>query len=115
MADGAADGEAVGMAIMSTHGRPIARRGPRVHARIGEVWDERRAFLTLRPIRCRLCRNRIEAGETVVRTPGDLGYAGGCCVSLHVRGQGSCPLCDRVRMTGRKCRACGGSGFGEIA
>lgn len=93
---------------------PLTRRGPLVHARIGEPWEQRRAFVVVRPLRCHVCRYRIEAGATVVRTPGDLGYACGGCVSQHVRGQGACPLCDRVRMSGPRCRKCGGSGYGAM-
>lgn len=90
-----------------------ARSGPAVHVLIDREWQDRRAFILVRPTKCRVCRVPVQPGETVVRTPGDLGYACRGCVSHHVRGQAECPLCLRLRMDGRKCRACGGTGFGQ--
>lgn len=100
---------------MAARAAPLTRRGPLAHVLTGELWQQRRAFLAVRPFGCCLCGHRVEAGETVVRLSTDPGYAGGCCVSHHVRGESThCALCHRVRMTGPRCRRCGGSGYGEV-
>jgi hypothetical protein len=88
------------------------RLGPYVHAMIGDAWGDRRAHITQLPVRCRFCKARIEAGTTVLKATSTRGYICGHCRLHHVRGQGACPLCDRLRMEGPKCRACGGTGYG---
>lgn len=92
---------------------PLTRRGPLVHALLSDAWEQRRAFLVMRPLQCRICRLRVERGEMVVRTLGDLGFACGNCAPTHIRGDAACPLCDLVRLSGPRCRHCGGTGYGE--
>jgi len=89
------------------------RLGPYVHARVRDFWEDRRANLVVLPVRCRICKVRVEAGGLVLRLHGHKGYVCGGCVSRHIRGQGACPLCDRLRMEGPKCRACNGTGYGS--
>jgi hypothetical protein len=96
----------------ATRTGPRTRLGPYVHAKIREVWEDRRAMIVMLPVRCRFCKARVEAGGTVLMVNGH-DYVCCHCRLHHVRGQGSCPLCDRLRMTGRKCRACGGYGYGS--
>lgn len=88
------------------------RYGPYVHARINKQWEDRRANIVNLPVRCRICKGRIEAGGLVIRTH-ERGYVCNRCISFHIRGQAGCLLCTRILMDGPKCRRCGGTGYGE--
>lgn len=93
---------------------PLTRRGPPVHVyRADAGWVDGRAFLVVRPLQCGVCHTRVERGETVTRPLG-VDFACGSCVLHHIRGETRCPLCQRLKRCGPRCRSCGGSGYGEI-
>lgn len=92
---------------------PLTRRGPHVHVRAGELWQQRRAFILLRPAQCCLCGQRMDRSETAIRLT-DHGLACGDCLPHHVRGEGGCLLCRRLCEQGPRCRRCGGTGYGEM-
>jgi predicted ATP-dependent serine protease len=87
------------------------RLGPYVHAKIGDGWEDRRAMIVRLPVHCRRCKSRVEAGGTVLMVNGGHDYICRNCRLHHIRGLGACPRCDRLRMTGPKCRACNGAGY----
>lgn len=90
------------------------RTGPYVHALIADAWQDRRGFLVLLPVHCNRCHRRIEAGTTIVMATAKHRYLCRACRPHHVRGDGACPLCDRLRMDGPRCKACSGTGYGGL-
>ncbi len=100
------------MTAQSPSNSPRLRMGPYVHAQIGDGWEDRRAFIVLSPVRSARCKRRIEAGATLLMAGPSHRYVCRDCWSHHVRGDGRCPLCDRLRMDGPRCRHCAGTGYG---